>query len=100
MRPATYIPLVEPGLVLEAERSEVRCLRLVVVEVKSDAQPPTVEISFLSLQTTHDPDIARNGNMGSKLAYFVLAWSFPTGLNGAFLSMVFRICDYWAYNQE
>jgi len=38
--------------------------------------------------------------MGSKWAYFVLAWSFLTGLNGAVLVMVFQICDYWAYNRE
>jgi len=45
-------------------------------------------------------NIARNRNQVSKWAYFVLAHSFPTGLNGAFLSMIFRICDYWAYNWE
>ncbi len=55
------------------------------------------EHSFLDLQTTHDPNIARNGNLGSKWAYFILAWHFLTGLNGAVLGMFFRICDYWAY---
>jgi hypothetical protein len=54
----------------------------------------------LDLRTAHDPDIARNGNQGLKQAYFVLAQSFLTGQNGAFLIMFFRICDYWAYNQE
>jgi len=29
-----------------------------------------------------------------------LSQSFLTGLNGAFMIMFFRICDYWAYNQE
>jgi hypothetical protein len=58
------------------------------------------ETSFLDLQITYDPDIARNGNMGSKWAYFVLARSFLTGLNGAFFVMFFRICNYWAYNRE
>jgi hypothetical protein len=58
------------------------------------------EVSFLDLRTTHDPDIARNGNRGSKMAHFGLAQSFLTGLNGAFLVMVFRMCDYLAYNQE
>jgi hypothetical protein len=58
------------------------------------------EISFLDLRITHDPDIARNGNWGSKWAYFVLAQSFLTGLNGAFLGMFSRSCEYWAYNQE
>ena len=66
----------------------------------SDAQPPTVKITFLDLQTTHDPNIARNRNLGSRVAYFVLAWHFLTGLNGAFLVMVFRIYDYWAFYRE
>jgi hypothetical protein len=54
----------------------------------------------LDLRTTHDTDIARNGNLGSKWAYIVLARSFLTGLNGAFLGMFFRIGDDRAYNQE
>jgi hypothetical protein len=58
------------------------------------------EISFLDLRTTLDPNIARKSNLGLKWAYFVLVQSFLTGLNGAFLGIFFRICDYWAYNQE
>jgi hypothetical protein len=54
----------------------------------------------LDLGTPHVPKNGRNGNQGSKLAYFVLAWSFLTGLNGAFLSMVFRIFVDWGYNRE
>ena len=58
------------------------------------------EISFPDLRTTCDPNIARNDNLGLIRAYFVLTQSFLTGLNGAFLGMFFRICDYWAYNWE
>jgi hypothetical protein len=54
----------------------------------------------LDLRITHDPDIVRNGNQGSKWAYFVLAQVFLTGLNGAYLMMFLLICDFWAYNQE
>jgi len=61
---------------------------------------PDGEISFLDLRTTQDQDIARNGNWDSKWAYFVLALSFLTGLNGAVLGMFFRIGDYWAYYWE
>ena len=34
------------------------------------------------------------------MAYFPEGRFFMTCLNGAVLVMVFRICDYWAYNQE
>jgi hypothetical protein len=58
------------------------------------------EISFLDLRTPHVPKNGRNGNQGSEWAYFVLARSFLTGLNGAVFVMFFRIFVDWGYNRE
>jgi hypothetical protein len=44
------------------------------------------EISFFGLVNYPDPNIARNGNQRSKLAYFILAQTFLTGLNRAVLT--------------
>jgi hypothetical protein len=54
----------------------------------------------LDIQTPNVPEIARNGNQGSKWAYFYENGTFLAGLNGAFLILVFRVSDYWAYNGE
>jgi len=45
-------------------------------------------------------NIARNGNQGSKWAYFSQNRLFMTGLNGAFLCTFFLIPVYGAQNRE
>jgi len=56
------------------------------------------EILFLDIHTPYVPNSAQNGNQGSKWAYFLQRRIFMTGLNGAFLSIFFRISLDWAYN--
>jgi hypothetical protein len=58
------------------------------------------ETSFLDLRTTHDPNIARNGNLGSIQAYSLFGRFLVTGLIGALLSTFFRIPVIRAWNQK
>jgi hypothetical protein len=58
------------------------------------------EISFLDLRTALDPNIARNGNQGSILAYSRFGRFLVTGLIGALLITFFRIPVIRAWNQK
>ena len=58
------------------------------------------EISFLELRTTHEPNIARNGNQGSIRAYSFFMPVLVTGRIGALLSTFFRIPALRAWNQK
>ncbi len=61
---------------------------------------PVGEISFLDLRTTYVPNITRNSNRGSIMAYSVFSQFWITGLIGALLISCFLITDNRAWNPK